>query len=200
MDFISVLIYLLKEYPIFISFFGGLFGGEATIIALSFLSINGLIPIWTILVFSTLGLVISDFVLFMIGRLDFVHNIKQLEKHYKTFKKIDFMIIKWSRNKIFLVILYTKFIYGASIPALIYLGIKKSPISKFLFYNILINVLFVSLLISLGVFGGSSFKYIIEVFKDIKLAILMLIIFIIFIIIFNKWINKKLIKNQRKLK
>ena len=197
---VEKLLTIFSDYPEIISFFGGLFGGEATIITLSFLAINGLMPIWTILVFSTLGLIISDFVLFMIGRLDFVRNIKQLEKHYKTFKKIDSIIIKWSRNKIFLVIFYTKFIYGASIPALIYLGIKKSSISKFLFCNVLVNVLFVSLLISLGIFGGSSFKYIINVFRDIKLAVLMLIIFIIFIIMFNKWINKKLIQNQRKLK
>src|SRR3989344_7463681 len=131
MELVNTLIYLLGEYPILISFVAGLFGGEATILTLAFLSINGLMPIWTILVFSTLGLIISDLALFLFGRLKFIRNIKQLERHYKTFKKIDSIIIKISRDSVFLVLLYAKFIYGISIPALIYLGIKKSSISKF---------------------------------------------------------------------
>ena len=66
MTLVDILVILLKDYPIWISFMGGLFGGEATIIALSFLSVNGFMPLWTIIVFSTFGLIISDFILFSI--------------------------------------------------------------------------------------------------------------------------------------
>src|SRR3989344_5511325 len=196
MNLVDILILILGEHPIWISFFGGIFGGEATIITLSFLSVQGYLPLWTIIIFSTLGLIISDFVLFMVGRFHFIKNIKQLEKHSKTFKKIDKIIIKWGGNNTFMVLLYTKFIYGTSIPTLIYLGMKNTPYHKFLIYNIIVNLVFMSIFMGFGILGGNSFTYLYELFNDVRFAIFGLIVFIVFFILIKKWISTKLIRKR----
>ena len=75
---VNYLISLFGNYPILISFFAGLFGGELTLISLGFIAETGYITLWNIIIFTTLGLIISDTVLFLIGRIHYVRNIKQL--------------------------------------------------------------------------------------------------------------------------
>ena len=65
----------LKDYGILASFLGGFITGESGILSLSFLSANGFIPVWYVLVFCTLGMYLSDFIPLTIGRFKFLRNI-----------------------------------------------------------------------------------------------------------------------------
>jgi len=193
---VNYLISLFGNYPILISFFAGLFGGELTLISLGFIAETGYITLWNIIIFTTLGLIISDTVLFLIGRIHYVRNIKQLERFSPHFKKIDSFIIKLSRNNLFLVIFYAKFIYGASIPTLIYLGMKKTSTSKFVFYISVVNMFFLTLFIVIGVLWAKGFFFIIDYFRNIQLAFSLLVLIIILLFIVKKWLKTKLISKK----
>jgi len=186
-----------EKYGILISFLGGLFGGETAIISLSFLSANGLFPLWWILVFTTIGEFISDIFVFLIGRMHFISNLTKLEKSFKVYRRIDKIIVKLSRDNIFLVILYGKFIYGASIFGLLYLGIKKKNIIEFLIADFIVVCMWIIILVTIGWLGGHGFNFIITIFNNIKIAIFLLLLFVLILISFQKWLNKKLINVQK---
>jgi len=195
----EVILQFIKEYGILISFLGGFITGESIILFLSFLSANGLIPIWYILVFSTLGMFLSDFIPFTFGKFKFIRRL--LKKKISTHeKKIEEALMKYARNNLFLTLLYSKFIYGISIPVLIYLGYKKTPYSKFIWTNLLVEIIFVPIIVYLGFLAGKGFRFVLIIFDNMRIAILSLIIFIILLIYIRKWIDQKFMKKQKQLK
>jgi len=187
---------LIGQYGIIISFFGGFITGESIIVTLAFLSAQGLIPLWQVAIFCTLGMYFSDFIPLTIGRFKFFRKLLEKEKFVKKIEKIERQLTKYTKNNLFLIIFYTKIIYGASIPALFYLGTKKTSYSKFAFYNFIVEIIFVPIIILMGWFAGKSFLFTKNTFTDIRIAILLLIALIILFIFIRRWWNQKLIKKQ----
>lgn len=187
----------IGQYGKTISFFGGFITGESMIVTLAFLSAQGVLPLWQVFVFCTLGMYLSDFIPLIIGRFKFFRKLFERKKFVKKIEKIEHNLQKYARNNLFLILFYSKFIYGLSIPALIYLGTKKTSYLKFAFYNFLVEIIFVPMVILIGWFSGRGFLFTKNIFKDIRIAIFLLIIFIILFIFIRRWWNQKLIKKQK---
>jgi len=196
---IEYILPFVKNHGILISFFGGFITGETFIIVLAFLSANGVLPLWYVLVFCTLGMYLSDFVPFTIGKLKFWKRLIGEEVSDRA-RDIENTFLKYTRNNLFLTLFYTKFIYGLSIPALIYLGYKKVSYKKFALYNLGVEIIFVPIVILIGWFSGKGFTIARTIFKDIRIAIFLLIFFMIIFSLIRKWIDKRLIKLQGRLK
>lgn len=188
----------LKTHGIIISFLGGFITGESIILTLAFLSANDFISLWYVLVFCTLGMYLSDFIPFLFGRFKFVKNLMRKEKFARHIEKVEDILLRFTRNNLFLTLLYTKVVYGASIPALIYLGSKKTLKSKFAINNLLVELIFVPIVVSIGWLSGKGFNSAVTIFEDIKIGIFLLVVLIIVLYIIRKWANQKLIKMQRR--
>lgn len=195
----EVILEFVKDYGMLISFLGGFITGESVILFLSFLSANGIIPIWYILVFSTLGMYLSGFIPFTFGKFKFIRKLlkKRISRHEE---KIEKMLMKYTKKNLFLTMLYAKFIYGASIPTLVYLGYKKTPYLKFAWEALLAEIIFVPIIVYIGFLSGKGFRFVMVIFDNIKIAVVSLIIFIILLFYIKKWINQKFIKRQEQLK
>ena len=188
---------LIGQYGKTISFFGGFVTGESVIVTLAFLSAQGVLPLWQVLIFCTLGMYSSDFIPFTIGRLRFFRKLLEREKFAKRVEKVEYYLQKHTKNNLFLILLYTKIIYGASIPALIYLGAKKTPYSKFAYYNLFVELLFVPGIVLIGWLTGKGFTLATKIFESARIAILLLIVLIILLYLIRKWESQRLIKKQR---
>jgi len=193
----EVILTFLNAHGIITSFFGGFITGESIIITLAFLSAQGFLPLWQVLVFCTLGMYLSDFIPLTVGRFKFFRKLLEREKFARRVEKIEYHLQKYTKNNLFLILLYTKFIYGASIPALVYLGAKKTSYSKFSFYDFLVEIIFVPIVVLIGWFSGKGFIFAKNIFRDIRIAIFLLIIFIILFIFVRKWWNQRLIKKRK---
>lgn len=189
----------VRDHGILISFLGGFITGETAILFIAFLSATGSIPLWQVLVFCTLGMYLSDFIPLTIGRFKLLRNIFEGKRFSKHLKKAEFILSKYTRHNLFLTILYSKVIYGASIPTLIYLGYKKTSYLKFALYNLLVEIIFVPTVVLIGWFGGSSYKFVSTLLRDIRITILLLIVFVFLLIFIRKWIDKELIRRQKRL-
>lgn len=198
---LNFLIPFLANYGILISFLGGFITGESVIIPLSFFSAMGFLPAWNILIFSTLGMILSNFIPFLIGRSGFLYKFFKFDSPSKSLVYLEQKIIRYSKNKLFLKILYAKLIYGASIPMLIYLGHKKTRISSFTLASILADIIFVPLIFIIGWYAGKGFGLFEYLFKDLRIILLALVIFLILFYFIKKWISEIwLIRKQRLLK
>jgi membrane protein DedA with SNARE-associated domain len=195
----EMILLFAKDHGILVSFLGGFITGETIIIPIAFLSANGFIPLWQVLIFCTLGMYLSDFIPFTIGRFKFLRNLFK-GKSLEHAKRLENRFLKLTKSNIFLTLLYTKFIYGLSIPALIYLGHKETSYSRFALYNLLVEIIFVPIVILIGWTGGKGFTIVQTIFKDVRIAILLLILFIITVFFIRKWVNKELTKRQIRLK
>jgi len=187
------------SYGVLITFLGGLIGGEEVIITFAFLSAAGMFPLWWIVVFSTMGVYLSDIIVLSIGRSNLIGNFHKLEKYSKVYQKVDYLIVKISKKNLFLTLLYTKFLYGTRILTLIYLGIKKVEWATFLVYDFIVVCIWIVPIILIGWLGGSSFRIIIAVFKRVELTIMLVVIFIILIVIIRTWVKTKLLKLRKQL-
>lgn len=196
---LNSLIPFFSQYGILILILSGIIGGEEVIISLVFLSAMGLFPLWWILVFVTLGEFISDLTIFSLAKLKFFHRFKRIERLTRLYEKADKFIIKISKESTFLTILYSKFIYGTRIFTLVYLSSKKVQWKKFILSDFLVFIVWMSIVVAVGWFAGSSIKKLTSTFKNIEFTLLLLLVFIIFIIVIKKWIQKKLLKKQKQL-
>ena len=157
----------------------------------------GLFPLWWILIFVTLGEFISDFTIFSLAKLKLFHRFKRIEKLTRLYEKADKFIIKVSKKSTFLTILYSKFIYGTRIFTLVYLSSKKTRWKKFILSEFFILIVWMSIMVAIGWFAGTSVKQISSTFKNIEFTLLLLLILIIFIIMVKKWIQTSLLKMEK---
>ena len=186
----------IGEYGKSVSFFGGFVTGESIIIILAFLSAQGVIPLWQVLVFCTIGMYLSDFIPLTIGRFKYLRNLLEKEKFAKRVERIEHNIQKYAKNNLFLILLYTKFIYGLSIPVLIYLGAKKTSYSRFAFVNFLVELVFVPIVVTIGWLAGKGFTFAATIFKNIRIAITLLIVIMIILYFIRRWNTRRLMKKQ----
>lgn len=195
---IENLLPLIEQHGIIISFLIGFITGESFIIPLAFLSAQGYIALWKVVIFCTLGMYLSEFIPFTIGRTPFLRKFIEKRLVSPRMKKIEEKLHKHSMSKPFLTLIISKFTYGLSIPTIIYFSYKKMPYSKFAIYTALVNLIFVPIVIAIGWFGGRGFKFIISDFESIRIAIFLLIVLIIIFFYIRKWIDRRLIKMQER--
>lgn len=191
----ETIIAFLFSHGIILSFVGGFVTGETVIITLAALSANGYFPIWYVLVFSTLGMYLSDFIPFIIGKSNFWKKIIS-KSNFGFGKRLENIFLRVTKGNLFLTLFYTKFIYGASIPALVYLGYKKLSYRKFALYNLLVEIIFVPIVVLIGWLSGKGFKIISSIFRETRIAILFIVIFVLMWFLIRKWLNSRFIKKR----
>lgn len=198
LDFIYGMEPLIREYNVLFTFFASLFFGEEIILIFSFLSANGYLPLWKVFVFCFLGRILSDFFFFSLGKFKIVHILKKYQNH-NVYSDVEKVFSKIHRKNLFATLLYTKVMIGMRIAIMFYIGSKGTSLKKILINDAFAIFTWLIILVPLGWFAGSSFKFIFDIFNNIKIAILFLIILVIFGFIINGYLRRRIIKKKAQL-
>jgi membrane protein DedA with SNARE-associated domain len=198
MGIVDFILSLLSSYPEICSYLVGVFLGEETIMFLSFLSSQGYLPILTVFIFSTLGTFTSDLFFFSISKIRYFQNLEKESSLYRQYQKIDTLVGRLTKENHLLILFYTKFIYGTRIMTIMYLGVKGVSFRKFLIFNSIITILWSLVIVSLGWLAGQGYLFILDLFRNIQLAIFFILLLIIVLLVIKKWIQKKLTREQEK--
>jgi membrane protein DedA with SNARE-associated domain len=198
LDFIYGMEPLIREYNVLFTFFASLFFGEEIILIFSFLSANGYLPLWKVFVFCFLGRIFSDFFFFSLGKFKIVHILKKYQNH-NLYADVEKVFSKMHRKNLFVTLLYTKVMIGMRIAIMFYIGSKSASLKKILINDAAAIFVWLIVLLPLGWFAGSSFKFILDVFNDIKLTIFFLIMLVIFGVLINGYIRRKIIQKRAQL-
>ena len=197
MGFIETLFFIFGNYSPLISFFGAFFLSLETIFTLSVLSVQGIIPLWVIFIFCSLGMLSSDLLWFSVGKIKHLSYLKKNKYIYAGYKKAGKILDK--KKNYFILFSLNKIVYGMGIPALMYLGRKKRlSYKEFFKYDIAIILFWITIMITLGWLTGKGIILFYTAFKSIQLAILILLIIIIIIYLIKILIRRILIKNNIK--
>lgn len=196
MTIIETILPYLSKYSILISFLGGFVTGESIIIGLAFLSATGTLPIWNVIIFCTLGMFLSDFIPFTIGRHKWFVKTLWGKKFFQNIKNVEKIVHKYAKHNLFFVLIVTKFVYGTSIPTLLYLGSKKITYRRFLINDFLAVIIFVPVIILIGWSAGKGYNFATNIFNDLRIALLIMVILIILYRVIRKWIDLKIKQKQ----
>ena len=169
-------------------------GGELGVIAISILFSQNIKNIVLVLVFSFIGMLVSDSLWFFVAKSKFFNKFRKWKKISTPYKKLEKNIEKFSRGNDVLVILFAKLMVGTRILLMIYLGNRKISWGKFLIYDLIPTFLWAGLLVVVGVLVAKGFEMVVEIFKNFQLGITFLIIVFFLVSVFGKWLNKKLLK------
>lgn len=184
----------LSQYPILASLLIGIFTGEETILILAFLSSQGVLPLWIVLVFVPIGTFITDVLFFFLGKTKTINKLHKWRYFSNKYKKTDELVGRLTRENHLLILFYTKFIYGTRIISILFLGLKGTSYYRFLKYNFIITFIWALIVIPLGYFTGKGYTFIINIFRSVELGILFVLVIVILFFLVKKWISVKLIK------
>jgi membrane protein DedA with SNARE-associated domain len=187
----ELLIPYFSSYGILISFLAGFIFGVESIMTLAFLGTNSALSYVVLFIFGLFGLVLSDSIYFSLGKYKLFKKIT--DKYSNNISnKVDRVIHHHTKKNLFLIMFYTKVAYGVSIITLIYFGSKDISWKRFLKTNLIVNIIWVLVGITLGWSSGNGYKIISKDFGSIELALTIIFLFIFVIIILKRIINKKI--------
>ena len=187
---------IIIAHPILASLLGGLFAGEEFTLFLAFLSSRGYYPIWIVYVFSFIGVFIMDFLFYQFGRSRFVHKFFRFKFFEKAYSFINLFVQKITYKHKFLILLYTKFIFGTRLISLIYLGIEKTSYRTFLITDFFVTLLWTGVIVTFGYFIGKGYSILYNIFKSVQISMVFIFIMLLLFFMFRRWIRKKLIQDQ----
>lgn len=186
MDILKILDFLTVN-PILVTLIATIIGGDGVLLSLAFLAGSGFMPLWIVFTFSIIGFFISDSVWYFIG-----HKSKSL----KISKRVHKIVDRYNKLNHFTLFLFSKVIYGTRILTVFYLS-KKLSYKRFVLYAILLNILLVSVLVSIGYYAGKGFTKFQHLFESIGFWFSFFFVMIILILISKylfKWLAEKIIK------
>ncbi len=194
----NFIISFIESYAPLVCVIGAFFGGDGIIIFLSSLSGQGLISLWTIIFFCSLGTISSDVMWFFIGRTRLTGKIISSKQLNSGYSKIERILKKFGTSD-FLLLLIVKFIYGIRIIAIVYFSRERKNFLRFLNYNsiaVLVITLFVT---SLGWMAGKGISSYVNIYENFMTAIKIIVIFLVIFFLLKSFIKKWLLKEKKEL-
>ncbi|NCN99412.1 hypothetical protein COU62_03255 [Candidatus Pacearchaeota archaeon CG10_big_fil_rev_8_21_14_0_10_35_219] len=198
MGAIDLIVNLFGAYSYLLYFIAGLFTGEAGIVFLMVLVVHGTIPFLPMILLFLLGALVIDIVIYIIA----TKGLSKLKKYHlisKGSEKLGMVIDKYVRGNEFYAILIAKFLQGTNLVLLVYLSVEKLDYKKYIKYDLLATLIWITEMAIIGWLVGQGFKIVLTVFKSIQLAILFLIVVLVILYFIQKWLDKKF-KSEIKIK
>jgi membrane protein DedA with SNARE-associated domain len=178
-----MLTFLLGWMPL-VCFFGSLIGGEETVFLFAVFASQDYYPVWIVFVFCFLGILVADSIWFFVGRSSIISRLKNIRYFKNHSDKAKDFVDRKVRGNHFVLLMFTKFLYGLRIVTIMYLG-RRIKFRKFIFYNLFIGAIWTLVIVSLGWFAGRGIGRLWDNYKNVQM-----IIFIVLIVIISFYILK----------
>lgn len=188
---------LFVDYGPWILILGGIVGGEEVVLALVILALSGSFTLWEVLVYVAIGEIIADSLIFLFARIKFFGEIRNHKRIATIYNKVDRFIIRISKQKNFLILLYSKFIYGTRIFTIVYLSLKNITLLRFIFLEIGVVLIWISSTIVFSAVIGSGILKIHSYLQNISLTIILIIFVMILFAIIRKLIKRNWFKKNK---
>jgi len=190
MSTIENIILFFSGYPFTISYFGAFLGGEETILVLSFLSGQGIIPAWIVFLACTLGTMSSDIFWYFLGKSKAIDWILRRKYFSSGYAKVNWAYDRLTRYNTIGALLMGKFLYGTRILTIFYLSRGKMNLKRFCGYNALIVLIWSAVIVPIGWLAGRGFSLFLDILKDFQFIVGIIIILVILVYVIHKALNR----------
>jgi len=156
MNMLQQIIVIFGNYTPIISFAGAIIGGEETLVFLSILTAEGHLNVWELLLFFYLGINVSDVMWYGLGRSRLIVYAMRNKTFLKAYQYWGSLISAVSKGSVFHALFFTKFIYGARIPTIMYFAQEQVAPLRYVGYTVLLNLFWTLVIFAVGWFSGKG--------------------------------------------
>lgn len=184
------LLHALAPYKLLILVIGSIYPGEEAIILFSVFAGQGLMPLWQVLFIGTIGILLVDHIIFWLARSHLAFHIKRWRIFSKKSQRLGVLMHKLHKERPFLMLFITKFIYGLRYISVFYIG-RKMKWKRFFLYDLGAYALWAAIMVPLAWLAAKGFTLGLKIAKGIeKLLLIAVIIAVAFYVI--EWIIRRL--------
>ena len=174
----------LDIYGIAAIFISTVFFGEIAILVGFILSGQAIFLFETVFIFSVLGTISADLFWYMVGRF-FPKKFLTKGIHLKILHPLSSLLGYLTKDRLFLSLLFVKFLIGTRLVTIIYLARQKVPFHLFVIFDVLGTILFVAVLSIIGWFVGKGLYNLLPVYHIITSIILIILLAVALTYIFR---------------
>ena len=193
---------LVLHYPAFqyaIIFLGTAFGGEAGVIALSFLAAQHVFSFLPFLILSVLGTLFGDTLWFYMGRTRMAGKIIGHRYAANTVSVIVEAINRLSRGNHLLAFVLAKFLIGTRAVLILYVSKTGISLKDFMQHNLPAIFIWFSVVGAIGYLAGLGFTFIAGVLENIYAGAGFALLIFIMVIIAQVWLKRTFVKEEKKI-
>jgi membrane protein DedA with SNARE-associated domain len=180
---------LLFAYKYSLLFVGMFLLGETVLLPALYLTQEGHLNLFMVIVVSALATIVSDFVWYVVAYKAPLHKVgtwHRVKKHQALFEKLSALFDAHAYRVLFV----SKFVYGTRILVQLLCGMKKMPFVNYLIINTLGTLLYIALLYCVAYFVGGLIAP--HVIGGIKAAIIIFIILVVLVNLFIRYLAEKI--------
>ncbi|MCU0642286.1 MAG: hypothetical protein MUF61_01750 [archaeon] len=181
-----------------ISFIAIMLWGDISVLAISFLSAQGYLSIWTVAIIAFAATFAADSLWYLLSTTKLMDKLPIWKPFHGTYLKLEKRIYKISRHNDLIMLLLSKFIYGTRVVTIAYLAhSKKIGYLKFIEHDMISSGLWLVFLIPIGWLAGRGFWWVYNIMDNLRLAITLVVAAVVIIVMFEKWIKHRLLGNGK---
>lgn len=188
---LDYLLGLVSHHQVIVVFVGMMFFGDTFLLAVSYLSGQGVLSPITILWAGFLGTLVADVGWFYIGRLANTTFSKFFDKYRHRMEHVLGLMERLVGQRPFVYLILAKFLYGTRILIIVYVALQKMKLRTFLLFDAVGTALLHSVLILIGWLAGRGIAEI-AIFSKLQYSLGFLILLIIVIKFAAKMTSRKL--------
>jgi membrane protein DedA with SNARE-associated domain len=190
----------VANVPLFflISMIGTALWGDGALIFLVALCVSLKASLVTLFFAAFVGTFIGDSIWFFIGK-KIAKNIKKYQRVNRGFESIAELIERIFNKNYLLALVTVKFLYGTRVITIFYLAKEKMNYKKFLYYDSISTIFWLFGMGFVGYLVGLGVSWILNVVKNVQVAITFILFALAIIYLFQKLINKTLFKKEKLL-
>ncbi len=194
MGFIEVALSLFQQYPALTVVLASVIGTEFLLL-LAFLSGQGFLPFWIVIVIGLITLLFVDAAYFYLGKLPFLHKFIWDKIKKKGYTKVFYKLGEMAHKNQFYFLLISKFIYGLRQMVVLYLGYKERKYRNFARNDTPALLIFIITMIPLAWLAGQGVLISFGSIKKVEIGIAVALIFIAVVYEIGKVLLKKFLKS-----
>lgn len=198
MELLLYLAGLLSMHKYLLAFLGALLIGEEAVFFLSVLAGSGSFPIWALIGFGFLGLVIADMIWFVIGKCSRVKAWRTKVLDVRGYKELRLFGNYLDKKHELLSFFVSKFVYGIRFIKLISAGARGMHWRKFIVLDSISVLLWMAIMVPLGFWAGKGFSILFKIVNGIEGVMTLLFFGVVLIVIIEFLIRRFALKVVKK--
>ena len=189
---LHALLQALAPYKTLLLILGSIYPGEEAIILFSVFAGQGLISLTEVIVIGALGILLVDNLIFWLAKSRLSARIRRWRIFSKRSQRLSIVMQKLHKERPFLVLFITKFVYGLRYISVFYLGFKKMSWKRFFLYDLAAFALWGAIMIPLAWLAARGFTLGLHVVRGVeRLLFIALLVTLVFYLL--EWVIRKLI-------
>ncbi len=181
---------VLAEHHAWIIFFGTFFFGETIVLTAAGLAAHGHFSVWSVVVWSYLGTVISDGGWFLLARPVARYLDKDRVRRQRYEKVLTWLDRRFGARPE-RALLFIKFLYGTRIATIVYLSLRRVGVWVFLRLNFLGTGVWLSVIVTVGWLAGKGIESLSPELSRIEYLLPVILLLSVMLRGLVKWISKR---------